>query len=127
MHTSLCLRALQRASAARGELTGAVHHSDRGSQYASHAYRQAVADRGMRASMSRKGDCWDNAVAECFFGTLEQELVPDIPWKNLSDARKAVSDYIHRYYNAERRHSTLGQVSPITFEARHQAAMSAAA
>lgn len=127
METSLCLRALERTLAARGDVTGAIHHTDRGAQYASRAYRARVKQAGMHQSMSRKGDGWDNAVAESFFGTLEQELVPDVPWRNLADARKALSDYIHRYYNAERRQSTLGQVPPITFEARHQAAMSAAA
>jgi transposase InsO family protein len=81
----------------------------------------------MKQSMSRKGNCWDNAVAESFFGTLEQELVPETPWRGLGDARKAVSHYIHRYYNAERRHSTLGQTTPTVFEARYQAAQEAAA
>lgn len=127
MNTSLCLRALERAHAARGDVSGAIHHTDRGSQYASHAYRQALADAGLRQSMSRKGNCWDNAVAESFFGTLEQELVPETPWRGLSDARSAVSHYIHRYYNAERRHSTLGQKAPIVYEAQYQAAQEAAA
>lgn len=127
MHTSLCLRALRRMLATRGDVTGAVHHTDRGSQYASQAYRQALAEAGLVQSMSRKGDCWDNAVAESFFGTLEQELVPETPWASLAEARKAVSHYIHRYYNAERRHSTLGQQAPNAFEAQYQAALEAAA
>jgi transposase InsO family protein len=122
MHTSLCLRALQRARAARGDLKGAIHHSDRGSQYASHVYQQALAEAGMRPSMSRKGNCWDNAVAESFFGTLEQELVPERPWRDLAETRSAVSAYIHGYYNAERRHSTLGYLSPVEFENNHQQA-----
>lgn len=127
METSLCLRALGRLVATRGDVTGAIHHSDHGSQYASKAYRDALDDAGMCQSMSRKGNCWDNAVAESFFGTVEQELVPDIPWLDLSDARKAVSHYIHRYYNAERRHSTLGHRAPVVFEAQYQAAQDAAA
>jgi transposase InsO family protein len=127
MHTSLCLRALQRLLATRGDVSGAIHHTDRGSQYASQAYRQALAEAGLRQSMSRKGNCWDNAVAESFFGTLEQELVPETPWRSMSEARKAVSHYIHRYYNAERRHSTLGQKAPTVFEAQYQAAQEAAA
>ena len=121
MKTELCLRALRRASATRQPVDGAIHHSDRGVQYASQAYRQALQELGFRQSMSRKGDCWDNAVAESFFGTLEQELVPDEPWRNLAAARSAVSTYIHGYYNAIRRHSKLGQVSPIDFEQQHQA------
>ena len=122
MHTALCLRALRRARAARGDLSGAIHHSDRGSQYASGAYQQALAELAMRPSMSRKGNCWDNAVAESFFGTLEQELVPTRPWRHLAEARKAVSTYIHSYYNAQRRHSTLGYLSPIEFENNHKLA-----
>ena len=127
MHTSLCLRALKRLRATRGQVAGAIHHTDRGSQYASQAYRQALAEAGLQQSMSRKGNCWDNAVAESFFGTLEQELVPEEPWRGLPEARKAVSYYIHRYYNAERRHSTLGQKTPLAFEAQYQADREAAA
>lgn len=122
MQTSLCLRALQRALAARGDLSGGIHHTDRGSQYASGAYRQALAEAGMRPSMSRKGNCWDNAVAESFFGTLEQELATEKPWKDLADARRAISDYIHCYYNPERLHSTLGYLSPNDFENQHHMA-----
>ena len=81
----------------------------------------------MRQSMSRKGSCWDNAVAESFFGTLEQELVPETPWQDLRAARKAVSQYIHRYYNANRRHSHNGQKSPTATEAQYRAALEAAA
>ncbi len=108
-------------------MQGAIHHTDRGSQYASRVYRERIAKAGMVASMSRKGDCWDNAVAESFFGTLEQEVVPEVPWRDLPAARKAVSTYIHRYYNTQRRHSTLGQVAPTVYEARHHAAVMAAA
>jgi transposase InsO family protein len=122
MATSLCLNALRQAVTTRDLTEGAVHHSDRGSQYASKAYRQALQSAGMTQSMSRKGNCWDNAVAESFFGTLEQELVPDKPWPDLIAARKAVGDYIHQFYNHERRHSTLGQISPVAFETNHQTA-----
>lgn len=127
METSLCTTAFQRMLATRGPMPGAVHHTDRGSQYASHAYRQELAKAGMVPSMSRKGNCWDNAVAESFFGTLEQELVPDEPWRGLSEAKQAVGHYIHAYYNAVRRHSTLGYVSPVEFESIHQASRSEAA
>jgi len=75
----------------------------------------------MKQSMSRKGNCWDNAVAESFFGTLEQELVPEKPWLDLDEAGKAVGHYVHHYYNPVRRHSTLGLVSPVEFETKYQA------
>jgi len=122
METSLCLRAFGRMRATRGDLSGAIHHSDRGSQYASKAYRDALDEAGMVQSMSRKGNCWDNAVAESFFGTLEQELAPETPWKDFNAVHQDVSEYIHRYYNAERRHSTLGHRTPIEYEAQYQAA-----
>jgi transposase InsO family protein len=121
METSLCLAALRQAVATRGPLQGAIHHTDRGSQYASKAYRSAVEHDGMRQSMSRKGNCWDNAVAESFFGTLEQELVPAEPWHDLAHAKKAVGHYIHHYYNQIRRHSTLAYQSPVEFETQYQA------
>ena len=108
METSLCLRALDRALATRGDVRGAIHHTDRGSQYASRAYRERIAKAGMVASMSRKGDCWDKASAESFFGTLEQELLPEAPWTGLPAARKAVSTTIPWSCNTQRRHSTLG-------------------
>ena len=119
MHTSLCLTALHRALATRGDLAGAIHHTDRGSQYASGIYRAALGKAGMRQSMSRKGNCWDNAVAESFFGTLEQELVAESSWRDLSEARREISAYIHSYYNCERLHSTLGYMTPQGFEAQH--------
>lgn len=127
METSLCLRALRRALATRGKMEGAIHHTDRGSQYASRAYRSAVEEAGLKMSMSRKGNCWDNSVAESFFGTLKQELPMNKPWRNLAEARRAISTYIHRYYNSKRRHSTLGYVSPVEFEQNNQATMRDAA
>jgi transposase InsO family protein len=122
MATPLCLEALRQAVTTRQVVEGAIHHTDRGSQYTSQEYRAALDKAGLVPSMSRKGNCWDNAVAESFFGTLEQELVPDEPWDNLLAARRNVGDYIHRFYNPERRHSTLGNVSPIAFENIHQTA-----
>jgi len=127
METSLCLEALRQVTATRGNLAGAMHHTDRGSQYASAAYRKALEEAGMVQSMSRKGDCWDNAVAESFFGTLEQELVDGEVYRDLRTARKAVGTYIHGYYNADRRHSTMGGVSPIDFEEQHRATRAVAA
>jgi len=127
MHTELCMNALNQAITTRSPGPGLLHHSDRGSQYTSGAYQGALAAISARPSMSRKGDCWDNAVAESFFGTLEQELVRSSPrWADEAEARKAVGDYIHRFYNAQRRHSTLGYLSPVDFELRHKTSARAA-
>lgn len=119
MRTELCLAALSRAVAVRQPAPGLIHHTDRGSQYASDAYRSALKSVGAVASMSRKGDCWDNAVSESFFGTLEQELVGQSKaWADANAARAAVSRYIHEFYNPIRRHSTLDYCSPNDFERR---------
>ncbi len=119
MKTELCLGALRQAVATREPAPGLLHHTDRGSQYTSDDYQQALASIGATPSMSRKGNCWDNAVAESFFGTLEQELVGrlELPWNDEDDARAAVADYIHAFYNHPRRHSTIGSCSPVDFEA----------
>lgn len=116
MRTELCLAALRSALATREPAPGAIHHSDRGSQYASQAYRDVLTKHELVQSMSRRGNCHDNAVAESFFGTLEQELAGRVVWSDESEARAAVSDYIHRFYNAERLHSHLGYQSPVGFE-----------
>lgn len=94
-----------------------VFHSDRGSQYASAAFRRRLWRYGMRQSMSRKGDCWDNAVAESFFATLKKELVRDVPFESRAQARAEVFEYIEVFYNRRRAHSLLGYVSPTSFEA----------
>ena len=129
MRTSLCTTALSQAEATRAPTAGLIHHSDRGSQYASDDYRAALTTMGAVPSMSRKGNCWDNAVAESFFGTLEQELVGQLerPWLDAVDARRAVGDYVHAFYNPIRRHSTVGQVSPVEFEAAARASTREAA
>ena len=114
--TELALAALRRALHGRLIPVGLVHHTDRGSPYASEDYRQALADRGMIASMSRKGDCWDNAVSESFFATLRVELVDDERYATPAAAEVSIGDYIERYYNTERLHSHLDYVSPIEFE-----------
>jgi putative transposase len=95
---------------------GLLHHSDRGRQYASHAYQQALAARGVTVSMSRVGDCWDNAVVESFFATLKTELVAGADWRTRDEARAAVFGYLEVWYNRQRRHSTLGYRSPAAFE-----------
>ncbi len=128
MRTELCLAALHQAVASRQPGPGLVHHTDRGCQYTSRAYQAALGSRGITPSMSRKGNCWDNAVSESFFGTLEQELVRenDGDWNDLDEARAAVSNYIHSFYNSMRRHSTIGYRSPVDFERHHRTLVGAA-
>jgi transposase InsO family protein len=124
--TALALAALQRALRERVVPVGLVHHTDRGSPYASDDYRAALAASGVTASMSRKGDCWDNAVAESFFATLRVELVDDETYPTRGAAESSIGDYIEHFYNVERLHSHLDYVSPIEFELKaHVAAIAA--
>jgi putative transposase len=116
----LTLDALMMALRARAPATGLVHHSDRGSQYASADYRAALAIAGIECSMSRKGDCWDNAVAESFFATLKTELVHDTDWITRAEARSAIFEYLEVFYNRQRRHSSIGYVSPEEFEFKYK-------
>jgi putative transposase len=103
-----------------------VHHTDRGSPYASEDYRTALATYGMVQSMSRTGDCWDNAVAESFFATLRAELVDHETYATAHAAEQSIRDYIENFYNVERLHSHLDYVSPIEFELKsHVAAVAA--
>ena len=122
MEVELVLSALRMARAARHPEPGLIFHSDQGSQYASGEYRAELAAHGMRPSMSRKGDCYDNAVAESFFATLEFELLMKNDWHTRDDARRAIFRYIETWYNRKRRHSSLGYVSPAAFEEQLQAA-----
>jgi transposase InsO family protein len=112
----LALSALRQALAYRCPLPGALHHSDRGAQYASGAYRQLLAAHGLRCSMSRAGDCWDNAVVESFFATLKTELVADADWPTRAAAHRALSLFIDVWYNHQRRHASLGFLSPVQYE-----------
>lgn len=116
--TALALAALGRAVASRRPLAGLVHHSDRGSPYASDDYIEALDALGAVRSMSRKGDCWDNAVAESFFSSLRAELVDHERYLTRAVADASIGDYIDGFYNVERRHSHLGYVNPIEFELR---------
>jgi putative transposase len=112
----LTLDALTMALSRRHPPRGLLHHSDRGSQYASTDYRKALDRWGITCSMSRRGDCWDNAVGESFFATLKVELVYDTAWATRAQARSELFEYIEVFYNNERRHSSLGYLSPLAFE-----------
>jgi putative transposase len=115
----LTLDALTMALHQRKPGAGLVHHSDRGSQYASGDYQALLAGHGIVCSMSRRGNCWDNAVAESFFSTLKIELAHDADWTTQAEARAAVAEYLEIFYNTQRRHSGLGYLSPGAFERQH--------
>ncbi|WP_394836275.1 IS3 family transposase [Pendulispora rubella] len=112
----LALQALRSAVNSRKPPTGLLHHSDRGSPYASADYRAGLERHGFVASMSRKGDCWDNAVAESFFATIKGELIDHENYVTRACAIASIADYIDNFYNPVRRHSSIGYVSPIEFE-----------
>jgi putative transposase len=112
----LVLDALTMAVARRQPPPGLLHHSDRGRQYASTVYQRQLIAWGAQASMSRVGDCWDNAVVESFFATLKTELVAGADWRTRDEARAALFEYLEVWYNRRRRHSTLGYRSPAEFE-----------
>jgi putative transposase len=107
-------QALRMALGRREPQANLLHHSDQGSEYTSHAYLARLASRGIQLSMSRTGNCYDNAVMERFFGTLKRECPMDFATRQ--QARSAIFDYIESFYNRVRRHSTLGYLSPIDFE-----------
>jgi len=120
MPQELTLAALWVALGWRDPDAGLVHHSDRGSQYAANDYRGVLKARGITVSMSRKGDCWDNAPMESANGTVKVECVNDEHFKTRAEAERAIVEYIG-YYNTERRHSALGNLSPAEFERRWRA------
>ena len=122
----LALAALDTALARRRPAAGLVHHSDRGSTYASSDYRKALDARGLECSMSRKGDCWDNAVAESFFSTLKRELEGIDDFESRAGATLSIGDYIDGFYNIQRRHSAINYTSPIEFELIHSVKRAAA-
>jgi putative transposase len=113
--------ALTMALTGRQPEPGLLHHSDRGSQYAAGEYQDLLAAHAVECRMSRVGNCWDNAVAESFFATLKRELADGADWATREEARTAVVEYIELWYNQQRRHSSLGYLSPAAFEV--QAAM----
>jgi transposase InsO family protein len=117
MAQELTLAALTMALTHRAA-RGVLHHSDRGVQYASYAYQALLASAGATASMSRIGDCWDNAVVESFFATVTKELLADGAFATRAAARAAIAEFIEIWYNRQRLHSALGYVSPAAYEAQ---------
>jgi putative transposase len=116
LHQELALEALRKALAIRRPDKGLIHHSDRGSQYCSTAYRAMLKKHGIRISMSGKGNCFDNAAVESFFKSLKSELVWRTVFQTRAEAKQAIGRYIDGFYNPVRRHSTLDYVSPVQFE-----------
>lgn len=122
LHTRLVLEALSMALVRRRPQGGALlHHSDRGCQYTSAVFRQKLRKAGIDCSMSRKGNCWDNAVAESFFATLKVECLHRTRFETRRHAKKATIDFIEHFYNPERIHSALGFKSPDTYEQEQNA------
>jgi len=116
MTAQLVLDALIMALWRRGKPSELLHHSDQGSQYSSEDFQRLLAAHGVTCSMSRKGNCWDNAAVESFFASLKKERVHRKTYATRDAARADIFDYIEAFYNTRRRHSTLGQVSPAEFE-----------
>jgi transposase InsO family protein len=114
----LTQQALTMAIRRRTPNAGLLHHSDRGSQYAATAYQQLLTTHGITGSMSRRGNCWDNACVESFFGTLKRELICHRQYRTRDEATPDIFEYIEVFYNRKRRHSTLGYDSPAEYEAR---------
>jgi putative transposase len=117
-HETLIEQAFRMALLGRHPSAGVLFHSDRGSQYTSDAYRALLADAGVTVSMSRTGNCYDNAVTESFFGTLKGECIERTSFQTRGQARQTIFEYVECFYNRVRRHSSLGYVSPAAFELR---------
>lgn len=120
MRESLILQALDMAVSNRNPGKTAVLHSDRGVQYRGNEYQSALEMYGLQCSMSRKGNCWDNAVMESFFSRLKVELIYAENYQNVTDARAGIFEYIELFYNRERRHSAIGYISPCQFEQQYE-------
>jgi len=116
---ALTLRAMDMALKACEPGPGLTHHSDRGSQYAANDYRKLLRARRITCSMSRKGNCWDNAVAESFFATLKVEFIHETLFRMRAQAITEIFEYIEVFYNRVRRHSSIGYVSPLAFESNN--------
>jgi putative transposase len=122
MRTELVEDALMMAFAQRAPETGVIFHSDRGSQYTGHDFAELARANGVVLSVSRKGECWDNAVAESWFATIKRELIDTRSWPTRAGLQRAVFEYIEGWYNTRRLHSTLGYLSPAQYEAIHHTA-----
>ncbi|MGI8908807.1 MAG: IS3 family transposase [Candidatus Sumerlaeaceae bacterium] len=120
LETTLVTKTLERAIAMRGSSPGLIHHSDRGCQYASRDYRSALNSAGITSSMSRKGNCYDNATMESFFATLKTEVFERKVAQTRRQAELLVFDYIETFYNPKRIHTSLGGKPPLEFEVHHQ-------
>jgi transposase InsO family protein len=116
LRTDLVEQALRNAITQRRPEPGVIFHSDRGCQYTSSQYARAASDAGVRLSAGRKGQCWDNAVAESFFATIKTELLDRQPWPTKAKAHEAIFEYVEGWYNTRRRHSSLGYLSPVAYE-----------
>ena len=116
MRDSLAVTALQMAVGRREIKEGLIHHSDRGSQYASNAYQEELRKHGMVCSMSRKGNCWDNAPLESFFKTLKMDLIYKRKPRSYEATKQEIFEYIEVFYNRRRLHSSLDYVSPVDYE-----------
>jgi putative transposase len=126
MTKALVMQSLFRAVAAKRPEKGLIHHSDRGSQYCCPAYRKMLEQFGMTASMSRKGNCYDNAPMESFWGTLKQELVHHRRYSTREEAMREITEYIEIFYNRQRRQARLGYLSPVVYEQKFYAGQLAA-
>lgn len=118
MKQDLALRALNMAIAIRRPPSGCIHHTDRGSQYCAHDYQKLLRKHGFKASMSGKGNCYDNSAVESFFKSLKAELVWRRNWQTRREVEIALFEYINGFYNPRRKHSALGWKSPVAFEQR---------
>jgi putative transposase len=116
MADTLTTQAMRQAILRRNPSRGLICHTDRGSQYAGHEFKAILAQNEFVGSMSRKGDCWDNAVAESFFHTLKVELVHRNQFRTRDEAKRKIFEYVEMYYNRRRAHSTLGNLSPFEYE-----------
>ena len=122
MTAQLVTDALMMAIWRRGRPQSVMHHSDRGSQYTSEQFQRLLGELGVTCSMSRSGDVWDNSAMESFFSSLKTERTARKVYRTRADAKADVFDYIERFYNTRRRHSTIGYVSPVQFEQQTQLA-----
>lgn len=118
MHATMVTDALLMALWRRGKPSELMHHSDQGSQYTSEDFQSLLKAQGITCSMSRRGDCWDNAAMESFFSSLKTERLSRKTYRTRDEVRADVFDYVERFYNRQRRHSTLNYISPVQFEQR---------